>query len=471
MPSSAQSAIDTNMDRGLALGLGVAGAAAVGVACSLSGLSSAVSWTAATTVLCATWWIFEPIPIPATSLVPFALLPLVGVLDHERVAASYGHTLILLLLGGFILSTAMERSGAHRRLALGLARLLQSRAGHTTPRRLVLGFMLAAAFASMWISNAATTLVLVPIALAALERTRDEGTAAAVLLGVCYAASIGGLGTPIGTPPNLLFMASYAQVSGSEITFLDWMRIGVPVVVLLVPAAFLLLTRRLPSAPLPGLVPLGPWTTAERRVLFVFLLTALAWVTRAAPSGGWQGLLGLETPGDATVALAAVVALFLLPDGRGERLLDWKSATAIPWGILLLFGGGLALAEAFHSSGLSALIGARVAALAGVPVLFLIGAVCLAVTFLTEVTSNTATVALLMPLLASTATSAGLDPAHLMLPAALSGSCAFMLPVATAPNAIVFGTGRVSTAHMARTGFWLNLVGVLVITVVCWQLL
>lgn len=459
------------MQRGLALGLGAAGAAAVGLACNLSGLSPAISWTAATTLLCATWWIFEPIPIPATSLVPFALLPLVGVLDHQRVAESYGHTLILLLLGGFILSTAMERSGAHRRLALGLARLLQSREGHTTPRRLVLGFMIAAAVASMWISNAATTLVLVPIALATLERTRDEATAAAVLLGICYAASIGGLGTPIGTPPNLLFMASYAEVTGADITFLGWMRIGVPVVLLLVPAAFLLLTRRLPSAPLPGLAPLGPWTPAERRVLVVFAMTALAWVTRAAPAGGWQGLLGIDTAGDATVALAAVVALFLLPDGRGQRLLDWESAAAIPWGILLLFGGGLALAAAFHSSGLSALIGARVAALTDVPVLPMMGALCLTVTFLTEVTSNTATVALLMPLLASAAISAGLEPAHLMLPAALSGSCAFMLPVATAPNAIVFGTGRVSTTQMARTGFWLNLVGVGIISLVCWKLL
>lgn len=459
------------MRQGLALVLGVVGALVLGVACHLLGLSPASSWTAAVTTLCAIWWIFEPIPIPATSLVPFAVLPLVGVLDHRQVAASYGHTLILLLLGGFILSTALERCGAHRRLALGLARLLQDGSGRTTPRRLVLGFMLAATLVSMWISNAATTLALTPIALAALERTSDRDTYRAVLLGICYSASIGGLGTPIGTPPNLIFMATYAEVTGTPFSFLQWMTIGVPVVVLFIPLAFLVLSRKLSREPLPGLAPLGPWTPAERRVVVIFLLTALAWVTRTAPAGGWQGLLGLSTPGDATVALAAVVALFLVPDGRGEKLLDWRTAEKIPWGILLLFGGGLALAEAFRVSGLSNVIGERLAALSNVPLLALIGIVCVTVTFLTEVTSNTATVALLMPLLAASAVSARVDPAYLMLPAALSGSCAFMLPVATAPNAIVFATGHVKTADMVRAGFWLNWIGVVVIALVCWLLL
>lgn len=454
---------------GVALGAG--GALLTGVACGFSGLPDAACWTAAITVLCATWWILEPVPIPATSLVPFAVFPLTGVLHHQEVARAYGHTLILLLLGGFILSTAMERSGAHRRLALGLARLLENRSGHTTPRRLVLGFMLAAALGSMWISNAATTLVLVPIALAALERSPGEETGAAVLLGICYAASIGGLGTPIGTPPNLLFMATYGETTGQQWSFLDWMALGLPIVALMIPAAFWLVTRRLPSTPLPSIEVLGPWKPAERRVLLVFGAAACAWVTRTAPAGGWQGLLGVDTPGDATVALGAVVALFLIPDGKGQRLLDWKTAQSIPWGILLLFGGGLALARAFGSSGLSAVIGQHLSALAHVPTLLMIFSVCLAVTFLTEVTSNTATVALLMPLLAAAATSADIEPALLMLPAALSGSCAFMLPVATAPNAIVFATGRVSTARMARTGFGLNLLGAVIVSLACWLLL
>lgn len=455
----------------LGMAVGVAGAAAVGTLCLTAGHTSAVCWTASITALCAAWWILEPVPIPATSLIPFALFPLVGVLDHRQVATAYGHTLILLLLASFVLSTSMERCGAHRRLALGLARLLEGRAGGTTPRRLVLGFLLAAAIASMWISNAATTVVLVPIALAVLERDANPALAASVLLAICYGASIGGLGTPIGTPPNLLFLAAYTEATGRSWSFLEWMRIGLPAVAVLIPAAYWVLTRKLPQVRLPSIAALGPWQPAERRVLAVFALTALAWITRTGPAGGWQAWLGLETPGDATVALVAVVALFLLPDGRGHRLLDWPTARTIPWGILLLFGGGLALALAFETSGLSRIVGERLGSLAEVPPFLMIFTVCLSVTFLTEVTSNTATVALLMPLLASAANSAGIEPARLMLPAALSGSCAFMLPVATAPNAIVFGTGRVSTAQMARAGFGLNLLGAVLVALVCWQLL
>lgn len=459
------------MRQAAGISLGAAGALLVGVGCALGGLPGPACWTAAVTALCATWWILEPVPIPATSLVPFVVFPLTGVLDHQQVAQAYGHTLILLLLGGFILSTAMERSGAHRRLALGLARLLQDRSGNMTPRRLVLGFMLATALASMWISNSATTLAFVPIALAALQRNEDPATNAAVLLGICYAASIGGMGTPIGTPPNLLFMAAHGEVTGQHWSFLGWMRIGVPVVAVMIPVAFWLLTRRLPSTPLPSIEVPGPWTIAERRVLIVFAVAACAWVTRTTPWGGWQGLLGVDTTGDATVALGAALALFLVPDGRGQQLLDWKTAQRIPWGILLLFGGGLALARAFGTSGLSATIGAQLSVLAHIPPLPMILGVCLGVTFLTEVTSNTATAALLMPLLAAAAISAGIEPALLMLPAALSGSSAFMLPVATAPYAIVFGTGRITTAQMARAGLALNLLGVPVISLICWLLL
>lgn len=249
------------------------------------------------------------------------------------------------------------------------------------------------------------------------------------------------------------------------------MAIGLPVVAVMIPAAFWVLTRSLPKIHLPALTPLGPWQPAERRVLAVFALTALAWITRTGPAGGWQSWLGIETAGDATVALVAVVAMFLLPDGRGQRLLDWQTAQTIPWGILLLFGGGLAIALAFETSGLSRIVGERLGSLTQAPPFLMIFTVCLTVTFLTEVTSNTATVALLMPLLAAAATSAGIEPARLMLPAAISGSCAFMLPVATAPNAIVFGAGKISTLQMARAGFRLNLLGALLVTLVCWLLL
>jgi sodium-dependent dicarboxylate transporter 2/3/5 len=452
----------------LALVFGPVLGAGIGLAAYAGGLSFEAAVTAGVTALCAAWWVLEPIHIAATSLIPFAVFPLAGVVGHREVAASYGHTLILLLLGGFMLSAAVEKSGAHRRIALGMVRLTGGR-----DRRLILGFMLASALCSMWISNTATTLMLLPVALAAIEG-RDRSIEVPLLLGIAYAASIGGVATPVGTPPNIIFMGIYQQNTGEEISFLSWMTVGVPVVVLMLPIAWLYLTRKLGGETGGGaprataLVVPGPMTPAERRVLIVFGITAAAWVFRGAPGGGWSALLGVkETAGDATVALAAVVALFLVGDGAGSRLLDWKTAERIPWGLLILFGGGIAIAGAFESSGLSAAIGAGLQRLAELPAVLMIAAIALAVTFLTEVTSNTATTTLLMPVLAAAGIAAGLAPEMLMVPAALSASCAFMLPVATAPNAIMFGTGKVSTAVMAREGFGLNLAGAVVITVIC----
>ncbi len=458
-----------NSPAGLFIGVLLAVTAAA--AAHGAGLDSPAIWTAAVTALCATWWVLEPVPIPVTSLVPFAAFPLLGVMDHKEVAGAYGHTLILLLLGGFMLSTAMESSGAHRRLALGMARLVGGSTGRASPRRMVLGFMLAAAVSSMWISNTATTLILLPVALATLEPVKNEKVGTALLLGIGWAASIGGLGTPIGTPPNVIFMAAFEDLTGQTWSFVDWMKIGLPVVMLLLPAAFWVLSRDLPSERIPGIERLGPWTRRERRVLFVFALTALAWITRTAPSGGWQAMLGGATPGDASVALGALVVMFLTPDGTGGRLLDWPTAEKIPWGLLLLFGGGLAIAHAFKVSGLSEVLGGHLGELTRVPTVVMIVLLCLAVTFLTEVTSNTATAALLMPLLGAAALGAGLGPAELMVPATLSASCAFMLPVATAPNAIVYGTGRIPSPFMAARGLQLNLVGVVVIGLVSWALL
>ena len=451
----------------LALAAGPIAGVACGIAVWAGGLGAAAAITAGVTALCAVWWVLEPIHIAATSLIPFAVFPLTGVVGHREVAGAYGHTLILLLLGGFILSAAVEKSGAHRRIALGMVRLTGGR-----DRRLVLGFMLASAACSMWISNTATTLMLLPVALAALEG-RSREVEVAVLLGIAYAASIGGIATPIGTPPNIIFMGIYQEQTGNEITFLSWMSVGVPIVVLMIPIAWLYLTRKLAreTGELPAATAIarpGPITSAEVRVLAVFGVTALAWVFRGAPAGGWSELLGVAgSAGDATVALAAVVALFLIPDGAGSRLLDWETAEKIPWGLLILFGGGIAIAGAFESSGLSAAIGSGLEELASLPAVVMIGAVALAVTFLTEITSNTATTTLLMPMLAAAGIAAGLDPAMLMVPAAISASCAFMLPVATAPNAIMFGTGRVTTARMASEGFGLNLAGAVVITGIC----
>jgi sodium-dependent dicarboxylate transporter 2/3/5 len=426
------------------------------------GWSDAPAVTAAVTLLCAIWWIFEPLPIPFTSLIPLAVFPLLGVLTPNQVGQAFGSPLILLLMGGFMLSTAMADSGAHKRIALYMVNLF----GGGSARGLVMGFMCAAATLSMWISNTATTLMLLPVALAVLDHT-ERRMAIPLLLGIAYAASIGGLGTPIGTTPNLVFMQVYENDFGRAPNFLQWMTWGVPVVVLLVPLAGLWLTRGIRLAE-PVQVPrTGRWRSAEKRVLAMFTLTALAWITRQAPFGGWSAWLGMPQANDASVALIAVVVMAALPNGEGGRLLHWESVVRIPWGVLLLFAGGITIASAFVNSGLADIIAKNLAGLIHLPTWIIIVALCLAVTFLTEITSNTATASLLMPLLAATATATGINPMLLMVPAALSASCAFMLPVATAPNAIVYGSGLFRVRDMAVAGVVVNLMGAAVISTVC----
>lgn len=417
--------------------------------------------TAAVTAWCAIWWIFEPIPIPFTSMLPLALFPLFGILTPAQVGQAYGSPLILLLLGGFIIATAMADSGAHRRLALYMVNLF----GGSSARGLVLGFMAAAAILSMWISNTATTLMLLPVAIAVLDRA-EKKLAIPLLLGIAYAASIGGIGTPIGTPPNLVFMQVYGNEFGETPSFPEWMSWGLPVVILFVPLAGLWLTRGLRLARPVELPAVGKWDTYEIRVLVMFSITALCWITRQEPFGGWSTWLGLPGANDASVAMLAVVAMAMTPDGHGGRLLSWESAVKLPWGVLILFGGGIALASAFVQSGLADIVAGNLSALAGLPPWMLILSVCLVVTFLTEVTSNTATSSLLMPLLAATAQASNIDPMLLMVPAAMSASCAFMLPVATAPNAIMYGSGKLAIHDMVRAGFALNLLGALIITAV-----
>lgn len=476
--------------RTLLLGLGPL--AALGVGLLALPIGGPAAWTAGITTLCALWWVTEPVPVPVTSLLPLAALPLLGVLPEEEVAASYGHPLILLLLGGFLLSQAMESTGVHGRLAIGLLRLIGGGG-----RRLLFGLMLASGLSSMWLSNTATVLVMLPVVLAlggarpapsaggaptrvdpsgadprSTEPTRtvEDNVMEALLIGLAWSASIGGLATPIGTPPNLIYLAALTEQTGAAPDFWGWARVGMPVVATALPAAWWLLARGLPAGlPAPALPRSGPWRPAERRVLAVFLLTALAWSTRTAPFGGWSQALGLSGAGETTVALVASLAVLLLPDGEGggERLLPWRRAEAVPWGLLLLFAGGIALAKAFSATGLSLALGGAVAGLVGpggLPLWAVVVGISVFVTFLTEVTSNTATATLLMPLLGAVALGAGLEPAQLMLPAAISASCAFMLPVATAPNAVVFGTGRVRAARMARLGLQLNLIGAALIS-------
>jgi sodium-dependent dicarboxylate transporter 2/3/5 len=432
------------------------------------GYGSDIATVGFVAVVCVLWWVFEPVPIPVTSLLPLAILPLFGVLSPAEVGQAYGSPLILLLLGGFLLSKAMEHSGAHRRIALGMVGIF----GASSGRRLVMGFMAAAAVLSMWISNSATTLMLLPVALAVLEAVPDRAKyGPPLLLGIAYAASIGGLGTPIGTPPNLIFMQVYEETTGLTISFSQWMSWALPVVVILVPAMALILTRNLGGALTLQLPQVGAWRTEERRVMVVFGLTALAWITRSEPFGGWKGWLDLPQANDASVALLAVVILFLVPNGKGERLLNWERATTIPWGVLLLFSGGICLAKGFVSSGISELMGLWLAGMTSIPTYALIALICLVVMLMTETTSNTASTALLMPVLAAGALAAGISPEIIMVPAAMSASCAFMLPVATGPNSVVFSSGLITTSRMVREGFLINIIGIIVISSVCYLLL
>ena len=422
------------------------------------------------TVLCALWWIFEPIPIPATAMIPLGVFPLLGILDGKQVAQAYGDPLIILLMGGAMLSKAMEKSGAHRRLALYMVNLF----GGDSQRRLVMGFMVASAALSMWVSNTATTLMLLPVAYAVLQSVNSEGAnshdarklAVPLFLGIAYAASIGGLGTPIGSPPNIVFLKIYGEATGSIPSFTQWMLWGLPVVFLLLPLAALWITRHLGVAEPLKIPQAGAWRTEEARVLVIFFLTALAWITLREPFGGWSQWLHVPGANYAAVALTSVVLMFILPNGQGGKLLDWESASTIHWGVLLLFAGGIAIAKAFAVTGISEAIGESLSGVTRLSIIVLIAVVALTVTFLTEITSNTATTTLLMPILAAASLGAGFEPALLMLPAALSASCAFMLPVATAPNAIVFGTGEITVEQMVREGFALNLIGVAVITAV-----
>ncbi|MBP6058893.1 MAG: SLC13/DASS family transporter [Nitrosomonas sp.] len=441
-------------------------AAIIAISMNISGWHAEACWTAAIVFLCVTWWIFEPIPIPATSLIPITLFPLTGVLAKEEVAKAFGSDLILLMLGGFMISVAMAQSGTHRRLALGLVNLI----GGNSSRRIVFGFMCACALLSMWISNTATALMMLPLALAIIDQSQDKKIAFPLLLSIAYGCSIGGLGTPIGTPPNLIFMQEYQNFTGQSVSFSQWMMWGLPVVFLMVPLAGLWLTRNLSYVGKLEMPQVGLWRPEEQRVLIVFGLIVLAWVTRLEPFGGWSTWLGLKNATDATVALIGVIVMFLIPNGQGGKLLNWDTAVKIPWGILLLFAAGITIAQAFIESGLSKFIAEQLTVLSNLHPLIIIASIALVVTFLTEATSNAATTILLMPILAPAALAAGFDPALLMVPAAMSASCAFMLPVATPPNAIVFGTGKIPIASMVREGLAFNFIGASVITMVCYFL-
>jgi len=458
-----------------------------------SGLERSGMIVLALAALMAVWWMTEALPIPVTSLLPLLVLPLFGSASVQEAASPYAHQLVFLFLGGFVIAMAVERSGLHRRIALRVILLVGA-----GPAQLVLGFMLATAFLSMWISNTATVMLMLPIALAVIDQLRAGDTPpggirfpVALLLGIAYAASIGGIATLIGTPPNIVLAGVLTQIypDAPPIGFVQWMLFGVPVATLFLPLCWLLLVRVFPTTRLERthssgggraaireqLNALGPMRRIERFVLFVFLLTAAGWIFRAPLDLGVLRIPGLTdlfpAVTDTSVAIGAAVLLFLLPGERGGMLFSWQEIQrGMPWGILLLFGGGFALADAMQQNGVTQFVGSVLAQFDTVPLLVMILITCTLLTFLTELTSNTATASILIPVMAATAVSIGQHPLLLMLPAALNASFAFMLPVATPPNAIVFSSSWISIRTMAKTGITLNLLGVLLVTTMMYLL-
>jgi sodium-dependent dicarboxylate transporter 2/3/5 len=430
----------------------------------------------------AAWWLTAVVPLAATALLPLAVLPLAGV-AFEGVARRYADPIVFLFLGGFFLAAASERWGLHRRLAYGAIALV----GVGAPR-VVLAVMVATAFLSMWISNTATAALMLPLTVAIVELARREAPdqaatfGPALVLGMAYAASIGGVATLIGTPPTAIFAGAARATLGRPIGFAEWLTVGLPIALLLLVACWLLLVRGVfrVRGPLGGLATLidrerarlGGWSFGERATLAVLGATALAWVLREPKAIGDLRVPGLADawPGlsDAGIAIVAALILFVLPTSRTARefALDWQSAARIPWDVLLLFGGGLALAGAFDDSGLGRWLAQRLTVLGGLPPIAAIAGITLFFVLLTELTSNTATAAMAMPIVAAVAPAIGAHPVPLMAAAALGSAMGFMLPVGTPPNALAFGTGAVSAAEMRRAGLWLDLIGVVVITAV-----
>lgn len=436
------------------------------------GWSREAWWVAGLGALMAALWMTEALPLAVTALLPILLAPVLGLAPMADVTAAYAHPLIFLFLGGFVLGLAMQRWHLHERIALNILAHMGA-----TPARELAGFMLATAFLSMWVSNTATTIMMLPIALSVVAQREGERCpryAVVLLLGIAYAASVGGIATLIGTPPNALLAAYLSDQHGVELGFAGWMAIGLPVSAVMLVAVWLWLGRGLSPQQGAGsgnghevfrqrLEELGPMSTMEKRVAVVFVLTAATWVFQPLLAGRGLGL----PISDTGIAIACAVLLHALPAGdhKGQRLMDWASSQRLPWGVLLLFGGGLALAGLIQTSGLAGELANLLQPLGGLAPWVLIVAVVLMVVFLTEVTSNTATTAAFLPLLGALAVAIGLPPESLAIPAAIAASCAFMMPVATPPNAIVFASGHVRIGDMIAAGFALNLLGAAVVVV------
>jgi len=449
-----------------------------------AGLSSAANAVLASTVWIAIWWITEAIPIAATALLPIVLFPLAGGLGLQATTTSYAHRYVFLYIGGFLVAIAIEKWNLHRRIALNIIQRIG-----TNATSIILGFMIATAMLSMWISNTATSVMMLPIGMAVIAQLRDNpqtpsdddlAFGKALMLGIAYSASIGGMATLIGTPPNLVLAGVVQELYGIEISFSQWIVFGLPISLILLCLCWLYLTRvtfRFRQQSFPGgreeisrqVRALGRMSYEEKLVLTVFGLTALAWISRSF----LQKQLGLFPRLDDTIiAMIAGLTMFLLPTrDKKKALLNWQDSKELPWGIILLFGGGMALAEGFKTSGLAEWIGTQMTLLEGISLILLVLILVAAVNFLTEITSNIATTSMLLPILAPMALSIDVHPFILMVSATVAASCAFMLPVATPPNAVVFGSGYLRIPDMVRTGIWMNLISILLLSLFVYFLL
>lgn len=453
-------------------------------ALQLEGLSDQGNAVLASTLWVATWWITEAIPIAATSLLPIILFPLSGALSLDDTTTSFGHRYIFLYLGGFILALAIEKWNLHKRIALNIINLIG-----TDVRKIILGFMMATAFLSMWISNTATAVMMLPIGIAIIKQMKDLKSTPedenlifgkALMLSIAFSASIGGMATLIGTPPNLVFAGVVQELYGIEISFLEWISFGLPISIILLFISWLYLTRvafKFQETEftegkveiLRQLKSLGKMSYEEKLVLFVFAITGFAWISRTF-------LLNIFLPelDDSIIAVMAGTCLFLFNSNssdKNDKIMHWEDAVKLPWGILLLFGGGLAIASGFQASGLATFIAEKMVQLNGLSIIVILFVVIAAVNFLTEITSNLATIAMLLPILAPTAVILDVHPYILMVGATLAASCAFMLPVATPPNAVVFGSNYLKISDMVRVGIAMNIISIILVLIMVYFVL
>jgi sodium-dependent dicarboxylate transporter 2/3/5 len=431
-------------------------------------------------ILMATWWLTEAIPLPATGLLPLVLFPLLGISSIKETAQAFSHPIIFLFMGGFIIGLAMQHTGLHKRIAYYIISKFKS-----SPKSLVFGFMCATAFLSMWISNSATAIMMLPIALSIItvfkedkNNIKNNNFDKALVLSIAFSATIGGIATIIGTPPNTVMAAMLSEMYNYEINFVDWLKIGLPTSIILLPITWIILTFLC--------FPLGSKTSIKDKVIkdkikelgkisqdeimvgIVFIITASLWISRKWLSTALDGVIPAGALNDSTIAIMAAIFLFIIPSNRPKRkrLIDWQVAQNIPWGALILIGGGLSLATVINSSGLATWIGSLSSSLSNISIIFIVLICIVSIIVLTELTSNTATASTFIPIMGATALGLGQDPLLLIIPATLAASCAFMMPVATPPNTIAYASGHLKISDMIKAGIWLNIISIIIIGVI-----